>query len=71
MENLFHSRKQWKLKRKIYFVLRSIAVNDVMKVIDCFCTKNALLRLHSVMISWPSDKRRTSLTSASLNYDNT
>ena len=65
IKNLFHSRNPWKLKRKFYFVLTTIPVNDVMKVIDCFCTENALLSLHSVMISWPSN-RRTSVTSASL-----
>ena len=58
MKNLFHSRNQWKLKRKSYFILTTIPVNDVMKVIDCFCKENALLSLHSVMISWPSDYKK-------------
>ena len=59
------------IKITFYFVLTTIPVNDVMKVIDCFCKENALLSLHSVMISGPVIKKRTSLTSASINYDNT
>ena len=58
MKNLFHSRNQWKLKRKFFFVLTTIPVNDVMKVIDCFCKENDLLSLHSVMISWPVIKSK-------------
>ena len=45
IKNLFHSRNQWKLKRKFFFVLTTIPVNDVMKVIDCFFVKKRFAQL--------------------------